>query len=277
MSSFSGKHLLLFFFLSGLFKPSFLLACAPDSLITLFPEKHLVHEFIADGSAHRFSIAKAFQGSHIHASVGGTLPLLESRILGTRMQLSLGASVSTQLHPQQNIAVISTEFYLDYLLIDIQWTPNLFSRLGMGHTSHHLGDNALTLLQGRMPIDFSRDYIKGFLGYMDDGTRIYAGADYGYGFVIEHPVSKHWLIQAGLEKTMVRFGEGLQVFGAIDIKFRQEDAFGSTQRFQTGIEFRNGTERLFRLALTHQTGLEERGQFHGERTIITTLGIVIEL
>ncbi len=247
-----------------------------DSLLTLFPEKKTVQEFIADGTAHRFSIGKAFQSNHLYGTIGGTLPLAESPVVGKRIQASLGVSVSTELHPQQNIAVISTEFYVDYLLIDILWTDNIFNRIGVGHTSHHLGDNALGGMSGTKPIDYSRDYVKAYVGYADSGFRAYAGVNYGYWFVIDRAVEERWMPEAGVEATLLRFGEGLAAYGAMDIKLRGELNYGSTIRIQTGVQFQNGTDRLFRLALTHQTGLEERGQFHGERLAVTTIGLIIE-
>lgn len=247
-----------------------------DSLLTIFPVKKLVPEFIADGTAHRFSIGKAFQVNHVYGSIGGTLPLFESPVVGKAIQVGFGVSVYTQMHPHQNIAIISTEFYIDYMLIDIAWNDNVFSRLGFGHTSHHLGDNAFAVLQKTKPIDYSRDYVEGFLGYTDSSMRVYAGANYGYGFIIDHPVSKKWMFETGIEASIMQLGQGLVVFGAMDVKLRQELQYGSTVRFQGGVQFHNGTDRLFRLALTHQTGLEERGQFHGQRLVVTTVGLMVE-
>lgn len=247
-----------------------------DSLLVIFPQTKLVQEFVADGTGHRFSIGKAFQANHVYGSIGGTLPLLETPIIARGIQASLGVSVSTQLHPGQNIAVISTEFYVDYAIIDIMWSGNLFSRLVMGHTSHHLGDNAFEALQKTKPIDYSRDYVEGFMGYKTVDLRLYAGANYGFGFIIDHPVEKRWMVQAGAEATIAHLGPGLVGFGAMDIKLKQELQYGSTIRFQGGVQFQNGSDRLFRLALTHQTGLEDRGQFHGERLAVTMFGLIIE-
>jgi hypothetical protein len=182
---------------------------------------------------------------------------------GPRIQLGAGASISTRLHPEQNLAVINTEYFVDYLIADVVWSPALFTRIEFGHTSHHLGDNIAALAQAK-PIDYSRDYIRAYGGVMSNGSRFYLGFDYGYGFVVGRIVSKKWLLQGGFEYAVTRLGEGLTWYAAADFKFRQELGFGTTQRFQTGIQFRNGSERLFRLALTHQRGLDERGQFHGD-------------
>ena len=270
-----GGMMLLYSALELLHPPT-ILGSGLDSLVALFPQQKLVQEFIADGTAHRFSVGKALQSNHLYGSIGGTLPLVESPIVGKAIQASLGVSVSTELHPQQNIAVISTEFYVDYVLIDVLWTENIFSRIGIGHTSHHLSDNAFEVLKKTKPVDYSRDYVKAFVGYSDSGFRFYAGANYGYWFVIDHAVGKRWMPEAGIEALFVRFGEGLVGYGGMDIKFREELRYGSTIRFQAGVQFQNGTDRLFRLALTHQTGLEERGQFHGQRLVVTTIGLIIE-
>jgi hypothetical protein len=263
-------------FLAALLFPQAASGSGLDSLLTIFPSRKLVREFAADGTAHRFSIGKAFQANHIYGSIGGTLPLFESPIVGQGIQAGFGVSVSTTMHPHQNIAIISTEFYVDYLMIDIVWTDNLFSRLAFGHTSHHLGDNAFSVLQKSEPVDYSRDYVEGFMGYMDSSMRVYAGVNYGYGFIIDHPENKKWMFQTGIEVSIMELGIGLMAYGAMDMKFRQELQYGSTVRIQAGIQFQNGSDRLIRLALTHQTGLEERGQFHGQRIVVTTIGLMIE-
>ncbi len=258
---------------AALFLAPLLAVSAPaDSSIVFFPREHLIQEFMADGTGHRLSIAKLFQANRLLARIGGTVPLVEGAFVGRKTQMGFGASVSTQLHPQQTIAVISTEFYVDYAIIDIEWNPILFSRLAFGHTSHHLGDGKLQ----KPPIDFSRDYIKALL-VLDDGiTRIYGGADYGYGYVVVRPVERKWILQAGCERILVEFGTGLFGFAAVDLKLRQDLKFGTTQSIQGGIQFSNGSDRLIRLTLMHRSGLEERGQFHGQRTTATSLGIVVE-
>lgn len=247
-----------------------------DSLLTVFPERRFVREFAADGTAHRFSIGKAFQANHLYGSIGGTLPLIESPIVGKGIQAGFGVSASTTMHPHQNIAIISTEFYVDYLIVDILWTEHIFTRLVFGHTSHHLGDNAFAVLQKAKPVDYSRDYVESFIGYADSVMRLYGGLNYGYGFTINHPVSKKWMVQTGMELLILELGVGLIGYGAVDVKFRQELEYGSTVRLQTGIQFQNGSDRLIRLALSHQTGMDERGQFHGQRIAVTTLGLMIE-
>ena len=264
------------FYLMQLFGSPSALGSGLDSLLTLFPQKKLVQEFVADGTGHRFSIAKAFQANHVYGSIGGALPLLESPIVAQGIQASIGVSVSTQFHPGQNIAVTSTEFFVDYAIIDIIWSDNLFSRFVMGHTSHHLGDNAFEELQKTKPVDYSRDYVEGFAGYTADGLRIYAGANYGFGFVVNRSIQRRWMFEAGVEAALVHLGPGLVGYGALDVKLKQELQYGSTIRYQGGVQFQNGTDRLFRLALTHQTGLEDRGQFHGQRVAVTTFGLIIE-
>lgn len=244
-----------------------------DSLVTIFPQRHLVPAFIADGRGHRFSIAKSLEANQVLAGIGDFLPVAETVVLGRVTQLSVGASVQTTLQPEQSIAVMSTEFYVDFALLDIQWSENFLSRMGWGHTSHHLGDN---VLDEKKAIDFSRDYVEGFLVIAPRRARIYAGGNYGFTVVIGHEVRRPWHVQTGAEGVLAQLGPGLIAYGAVDVTARQELQWGTTQRFQAGIEFKSDRNRLFRIALTRQSGLEERGQFFDRRRTFHTLGIVME-
>lgn len=247
---------------------------APGNFV-LFPPKTLIDSFVADGTAHRFGAEKAFEVNEVFASMGGIFPVLESFSLGFPAELSVGASAHLTLEPGESIAIISNEYYVDFLLIDILWSDRFFSKFGMGHTSHHLGDRA-ALLAKRLVTDYSRDYAKGAVGYSWGGGRLYAGANYGYGFVIDVPVHKPWLLEVGGDAAVYRFNRECVLFVAADLMFRQESGFGSTQRFRTGFEFRRAGH-IFRIAMAYKAGLDERGQFYQQRNSSFSAGLFVDL
>lgn len=245
-----------------------------SGMVTLFPSRRLVETPIADGSAHRFAIEKSFKVDELWGAIGGVIPVLETSVLGYPSQVSMAASAHMVLDPGVSIAVMSTEYYVDFFMVDVLWSEHWFTRVGMGHTSHHLGDDAdVDLL--RNVHDYSRDYVATMGGYTGSGVRAYAGANYGYGFVIDRPVSKHWLLQAGGEITFLRLSEDCSGFFAGDVKVRQELAFGTTQNFRAGIQFQR-SGRSLRVVLSYKTGLEERGQFYPQRRSFGSAGLLID-
>ena len=244
--------------------------------IELFPARAFVRSFVADGTAHRFGVEKAFEQNEVLGSIGGVLPVAELHVLAVPVQLSLGASAHMTLDPRERIAVISSEYYVDFFMIDMLWSERLFTRVGMGHTSHHLGDNGAAALQNGTVLDYSRDYVQVVGGYDDGTVRVYAGANYAYGFVIGTPLQKPWLLTVGGEATLVRFSDELSAVAAADIKLRQESGFGSTQRFRAGMQFERGG-RIVRLALTWKTGLDDRGQFYQQRRSSLSAGVFVDL
>ena len=165
--------------------------------INLFPSRTFVRSFVADGTAHRFGVEKAFERNEVLGSIGGVLPVAELHLLAVPVQLSLGASAHMTLDPRERIAVMSTEYYIDFFMIDMLWSERLFTRVGMGHTSHHLGDNGAAALQNGSVLDYSRDYVQAVGGYDDGTVRLYAGANYAYEFVIGTVLRKPWLLTAG--------------------------------------------------------------------------------
>ncbi|MBI2429597.1 MAG: hypothetical protein HYV29_12540 [Ignavibacteriales bacterium] len=62
----------------------------------------------------------------------------------------------------------------------------------------------------------------------------------------------------------------------MDIKFRGELEYGSTQSYQVGVKSQNQNQRAVRFAYTFRTGLEERGQFYNQRNVFHTIGLFFD-
>jgi len=245
--------------------------------ITFFPERAMINSLTGDPTAHRFRVARQIGKRIVETSLGGVIPVAKASYSGIPVQIGIGASVHTRLDPKQSISVESADYFIDFLLIDIEWENGLRSRIGMGHTSHHLGDNEMLLQRGR-PLDYSRDYAQLLLiGELRDlRARVYAGGSYSYAFVIERRIDKPWLFQIGLIQQ-VEIREGWpELLGAVDVKFRQESDFGSTQRYLIGLQHMTASGHIVRIEFSHQRGLDPRGQFSGERRVSSSVGLVFE-
>lgn len=227
--------------------------------------------------AHRFGAAKLFGNRQFRGSIGSTIPVISSDYLGLPAQASIGASVHAQLDLSQSISLISTEFIVDFFLLDAQLGGNTVVRVGVSHTSHHLGDNAFARIQGSKPLDYSRDYLQMFLVRSYVHVRFYAGTQYAYNFVIDTPVRKPWWLQAGFDGEVFSFQPGFKVYAGYDIKFRQESHFASTQRFELGLLWPSDNGRSLRLSLAHQAELDERGQFFSDHVQWNSVGLAIGL
>ena len=247
------------------------------SSFRFLPSRRLVHDFIADGTAHRFS-AILLSSSDVQVGVGGILPVLDYDPWGIPVQVSLGASIQARLDPGQSIAVQSSEFSVDFFLLDAQLSDDLIVRTGMTHSSHHLGDG----LNGDstiLPIDYSRDdaqlYVIHSLSFLRG--QAYAGVRYAYNLVIRQPNKKRLVIHAGMHAPLWSFSQDLSLFAGGDIKIRQELSYGTSQRCEAGLQYRSEAGRIIRLVVSYSGGFDERGQFLGKRRSEAGVGIVIVL
>jgi len=62
----------------------------------------------------------------------------------------------------------------------------------------------------------------------------------------------------------------------VDLKWKSEVAWASTQSYQCGLKLFPRNERNLRLAYTYRTGIDDRGQFFRERTDISQLGLYLD-
>lgn len=251
----------------------------PDSLLPrLLPAGHLVQDFVADGTAHRFSAYQMFSPRAVHVSVGGIFPLVDYMIGNLPIQLSTGASIHARLDPERSIAVLSNEFAVDFFLLDVQLTDDVIVRTGMGHASHHLSDG-VSRDSTVQPVDYSRDDFQLFMIHPVSGFsgQIYAGFRYSYAHVINQPIHKPLSLQFGTHIHPWSFSRGFSVYIGLDVKLRQELSYGTSQRYEFGLQYKSAEGRALRLGLSYSGGFEERGQFFGERRSEAGIGIALSL
>lgn len=245
--------------------------------VEFVPAKKLVPLFTASGTEHRVSYAKHLTSGTFSGSMGGSLPAADVRAFGLLCQVSAGGSVHTTLrNAGAKFSVTNADFVVD-ITFDVPVSDATIVRTGWGHTSHHLADDAVGA--GLTPNNYARDYYALYgvhtLPFAD--TRVYAGVQYSYSFLINTRIDGQWMPHLGGEGTFLRVWNGAVLYGAADIKLRGELEYGSTQSFQVGLKAQSPLNRNLRLAYTFRTGLEERGQFYDRRTATHTIGLYFDL
>jgi hypothetical protein len=84
------------------------------------------------------------------------------------------------------------------------------------------------------------------------------------------------LLQAGVQSSGLSLVGPLSMYAAVDVKWKQEVSWGSTQSFQVGVRFDPGGAVRISLAYTHRRGFEERGQVFDRKRTDNLLTIAID-
>jgi hypothetical protein len=244
-----------------------------------FPESTYISAFTADAHAHRMVVENIVLTKNERASMGGLFPIFAVEMFGTTAQANLGASIHFELHPMGQAHVVSNDYYVDYLLLDVPVGQNYFARFVTGHTSHHLSDNWYERLKLTTAVRYSRDYVKLFL-IRETGVndQFYLGADYAYIFTVNGlRTFKRWTLQTGGKISLAELYPHFTLYAAADCKVRQEADFAATNTLQLGIAMPMQKGKILRVSYQYRTGLDERGQFYLQHRIINTLGFSIEM
>ena len=246
----------------------------------LFPRQPIAPLFTADATAHRIGVTSINLSRRVSVSLGNLLPVANVTVYGQPLGIAVGGSIHAELEPDEMASLVTTDFFVDYLLVDIPFTPDWILRMGVGHSSHHLSDNWYELLQKTSSLTYSKDYSQLFVVRKIPAYNLflYGGVTYAYAFIVNTEISPPWLLQCGGEKDLASyFDDMLSLYCAIDIKLRQEASFGATQSYQLGLQFKNNNERNLRLAYQFRSGLDERGQFYNERRSFHGVSLYVEL
>lgn len=275
----------------GIFKLLCIIVVSSHSLfsqflksIRLFPDSQYVNTFIADAHSHKMSIETIELTRNLRASLGGTFPVFAFELMNTPMQASFGASVHFGLRPSGQTHIASSEYYVDYFILDIPVKEqmkddfSITARFTSGHTSHHLSDTWIDDAKPPTAIHYARDYLRLFFVYSQSKeVTAYIGADYGYIFTIERRIQKPWTFQAGGDIMLFTLHESIFAYAALDCKLKQEAGFAATAAYQAGINIPVRHGRTIRLAYQYRHGLDERGQFFPQHRTLSTVGIFIDI
>ncbi len=240
-----------------------------------FPDQPLFPRLVADGTGQQMSLSKDLESKRIVGSIGGLQRLFETTLANCPLQFSVGATVYGNFIRQPDVLdVVTMDFFVD-LPVDIRLSNDVTIRTGWGHYSAHLADDGIEAL-GRHSINYAKDYIPLFIAYTVSGIRgfVYGGARIDYYTIPER--NGHVVVEGGSEFADLAIGSGMSVYGAIDIKIRQEISWGSTQSYQAGIRMITMGSHVLRIAYTFRTGADERGQFYNQPLTSSLIGVFLD-
>ncbi len=242
--------------------------------VIAFPGKKIFPPFHADALAHQLSLSRVTDNREWIGTVGTSLPLAQVETGGLAFQIGVGATVFSRLIKTPGHVTVSTVDYKIDLPLDLDLHA-VKLRAAYGHVSAHYADDAVEQL-GKKSISAVKDYLAlaavraaGFAGGF-----VYAGLTYAYHN--EPEVGKPWLIQIGAEAGNVSVLDEVEAYGAIDLKFKEEVGWGTTQSYQVGVKIFPHPPYALRLCYTLRRGLEERGQLYSQSTTANLLTIALD-
>ena len=249
-----------------------------DSLITFLPKQQYVSTFTANGNEHRISYNKLMNRNSLIGSMGGIFPIANIQYKGLDAQVSVASSIYTFLNSAGlRFQVVNVDFFVD-MYADIKLSSATTTRIGWGHTSQHLVDDAFESLGYTKSVNYARDFYQLFIIHQLPLIKgfVYGGTYYNFSFLIDKRIDGKFLWEAGAEFLNTPIYGPINFYSAIDIKMRSELAYGTTQSFQIGIKVQDELLRAIRLAYTYRTGIEERGQFYNQRNTYHTIGMFFD-
>jgi len=240
-----------------------------------FPNAPLFPHLDADGTAQQLSLCKDLDSRSIVGSIGGLQRMIETRIGELPVQVGIGATVYGSFVRMPHVLdVVTADFFVDFPL-DIKLSDRLTFRTGWGHHSGHLVDDGIEALNLHS-INYAKDYSPFLLAYSIPPLAgfVYGGVRFDYYTIPE--VGKHWNLRFGIEGGRIALTDDLMLYGALDLKCRQETGWGTTESYQIGLRTVVFGAREIRFAYTYRTGPDERGQFYLQSHTSSLFGIFLD-
>jgi hypothetical protein len=243
--------------------------------VQLLPQRW-VPVFTADATAHRTQGRKDLASLAYHLSLGGNMPIVQWK----NIQAGVAASFYSALRRYTNRGeTVNADYYIDFWA-DYKINSEWIVHGGIGHTSHHLTDDAIR--SGLIPNNYVKDYGKLMVVYQrNNKLLLYAGGYYISNFKIgvqniAYDYSGKIMLQNGTQWNFYQWKEQNSLFIAADVKWRQEFNFGTTQTFQTGVQLGKNCSRNIKVAYQFTSGYDERGQFYDQKTDLHTIGVYLD-
>lgn len=207
-------------------------------------------------------------------AIGGSVPALQWKTGNVTIQASLATTIFNRLvktpgHLEVYTIDYKVDFPIDFRLSDLSL------RFALGHISCHFADDALELF-GKRSIQHVNDYFTIAAAYDISAIQgyVYGGFNYSYG---TQPIqNRPWLFQWGADFGNIQLVEDVTAYGALDVKVRQENGWGSTRSIQLGFKLFARDNIRLRVAYTLRTGFEERGQFYLTSTTMNLISAFLD-
>jgi Protein of unknown function (DUF1207) len=245
------------------------------TLIHCLPGRKLFPLFTADAHAHQFSLSKIIEKREWIGVIGASVPMVQLDLPGVSVQASVAASMFNRLiKPPGRLEVYTIDYKVDFP-VDVR-IARLALRVAAGHISCHFADDAIELY-GQRSIQHVNDYVTLAAAYDVPAIQgyLYGGVNYSYG---TQPIpNRPWLLQVGADAGNIALNEFLSVYGAIDLKIKEEVGWGSTRSIQIGCKLFPRSPRRVRIAYTLRMGYEERGQFYLQKETVNLISAFLDL
>jgi hypothetical protein len=245
-----------------------------DVVVQALPGEKIFPAFHADALNHQISLARITDNREWSGTIGGAIPLIEVRTSGATFQGGVGVSTYNRLiKTPGHITVYTVDYKVDFPL-DIRLSA-LALRFALGHMSCHFADDGIEQLH-RTSINSVKDYVT-FASSYDlpaVGGNTYLAVHYVF-HILPYP-DKKWQLQAGLECLNRPLAPWAVLYGALDVKLKEEVGWGSTQSYQVGVKLFQKKNYGLRFSYTLRTGLDERGQFFDQRVTENLLMMAID-
>jgi hypothetical protein len=248
---------------------------AAQTDVTVLPREKIYPRYLADALEHQLSLSRVTDNREWIGVVGGEVPVVGVRTDGLSVQAGVGASIFNRIiKTPGHITVFTVDYRVDFP-IDFAWGEYLF-RFGYGHISNHYADDGLEIL-GLRSINAVKDYLDAGIArrFSWRGGMVYAHVTWNYH---NEPLrEKHWTGQVGGSVNIVELASWAVLYGAVDLKCKEEVNGGTTRSFQVGVELFRAEGRALRCAYTYRDGFEERGQLYAVSATANLLSLFIDL
>jgi hypothetical protein len=264
------RQLLIPGFVTALF---FSTAAADEPELSFFPGKKIFPAQPADALTHQISLSRVTNNHDWIGTIGGSVPMAQAKFDSTTFQVSTAVSTFNRLISPPGLTVYTVDFKVD-IPLDVRLGATAL-RFSLGHYSCHFADDGIELL-GKHSIQSIKDYYT--LGAAHE-LPIIGGHAYGVVHWVHHNVpmrNRNWMLQIGGEAGNIDLNGFVRLYGALDVKFKQEVAWGTTQSYQVGARLLMNGDRMLRVAYTIRRGFDERGQFYDVRENIGILSVFID-
>lgn len=231
--------------------------------------------FTADALSHQLSLSRVTDNSEWIGAIGVFRPVVEFRDHELRLQFGAGATVFSRLIKTPGHITVSTIDYKLDLPVDVRVGPFAL-RVGYGHISAHYADDGIERL-GKKSISSVKDYVAVYAAYDVAPVRgyVYGGLQYSYHH--EPEGGKPVQLQMGSELGHVALFSFLTLYGAVDIKVKQDVAWATTRSYQLGLRLSSSDTYAVRLAYTVRAGHEERGQVYDQSVTNHLVGLFVDV
>jgi hypothetical protein len=245
--------------------------------ITTLPESKMVATFTADTRANRLSFQRNFDEISYTASMGGIFPILNINKGKFNSQLSAAGSTYLTLARQNGAGSVKNVDFFGDIFLDIQLSKLSVLRLGTGHSSQHLSDDAI--IAGAAFKNYAKDYhqVLYILKLKKWGLQAYGGLHYNYNFKTQGDISGKTMVQLGFEQWPFAKRNYLRnLYYGCDLKLREEHNFATTFNLQFGYKMVNQNGKALRIALDYTEGMDERGYYQPTNRNFAHMGIYFD-